>query len=204
MKNLNISVITLTIGLAFSAGAMADGMSKKEYKSQEKTVAAEYKTAKAGCDSLSGNANDICMAEAKGKRDVAKAELELNYKPSVKTRHDARVAKADADYGVAIQKCDDKAGNDKDVCVKEAQAAKIHAEADAKAQMKTSKTDNVANEKSADANATAMDKATDAHKDAAVDKRDADYAVAKEKCQVLAGDAKELCMTDAKTRFGPR
>ncbi len=202
MKNLNISAITLAIGIAFSAGAMADGMSKKEYKSQDKTIAAEYKSAKSGCDSLSGNANDICVAEANGKRDVAKAELELNFKPSVKTRYNARVAKADADYGVAIQHCDDKAGNDKDVCVKEAKAAKIHAAADAKAQMKTSKADNVANEKSADANATAMDKATAAHKDAAMDKRDADYAVAKEKCQVLAGDAKDLCMSDAKVRFG--
>ena len=204
MKNLNVSVIALAIGIVFSAAAMAEGMSNADYKSQEKTIAAEYKSAKAGCDSLSGNANDICVAEAKGKRDVAKAELELNYKPSVKTRYDARVAKADADYEVAIQHCDDKAGNDKDVCVKEAKAAKIHATADAKAQMKTSKADNTANEKSADANATAMGKATDAHKDAAMDKRDADYAVAKEKCQVLAGDTKDLCMSDAKVRFGPR
>lgn len=204
MKNFNVSVITLAIGIVFSAGTMAEGMSKADYKSQGKTIGAEYKSAKAGCDSLSGNANDICVAEAKGKRDVAKAELELNYKPSVKTRYDARVAKADAEYGVAIQHCDDKAGNDKDVCVKEAKAAKTHATADAKAQMKTSKADNAANEKSADANATAMEKATDAHKDAAVDKRDADYAVAKEKCQALASDAKEHCMNDAKVRFGPR
>lgn len=202
MKNLKISAIALAIGFAFSVGAMAESMSKEQYKSLEKNLEAEYKVAKAGCDSLAGNANDICVAEAKGKKNIAKAELEANYKPSVKTRYDARVAKADADYSVAIEKCDDKAGNDKDVCVKEAKAAKVHEKADAKAQMKTSKANAVANEKSADAKANATEKKADAHKDAAADKRDADYVVAKEKCEVLAGAAKDLCMSDAKVRFG--
>lgn len=213
MKNFNISAIALAIGLAFSVNAMAASMSKHQYKSHEKNIEAEYKAAKAGCDSLAGNAKDICVAEAKGKKSVAKAELEANYKPSVKTRYDARVAAADADYSVAIEKCDDKAGNDKDVCVKEAKAAKVHQIADAKTQMKTSKANAVANEKSDDANAVANEKSDDANakametkadaqKDAAAAKRDADYAVAKEKCDVLAGSAKDLCMSDAKVRFG--
>ena len=33
MRNFNISVIVLAIGLAFSAGAMAKGMTKNQYKS---------------------------------------------------------------------------------------------------------------------------------------------------------------------------
>jgi len=61
---------------------------------------------------------------SQGKEKVAKAELEARYKPSEKNRYQARVAQADADYSVAKEKCDDKAGNEKDVCVKEAKAAR--------------------------------------------------------------------------------
>lgn len=202
MKKLNISALALAVGLAFSSGAMAEGMSKKQYKAQEKVIEAEFKSAKAECDSLAGNANDICIADAKGKQSIAKAELEYKLKPTAKTRYDARVAKADADYSVASEKCDDKAGNDKDVCVKEAKAAKVHVMADAEAQLKTSKADIKANEKSADANDKAIEKADDAHKAAADEKRDADYTVDKEKCDALAGNAKDLCIDNAKARSG--
>jgi hypothetical protein len=202
MKNPNISAVALAIGLAFSASAMAEHMSKTEYESLEKNIDAEYRSSKAECDSLAGNANDICMADAKGKKSVAKADLEDAYKPTIKTRYKARVAKADADYSGAIERCDDKAGNDKDVCVKEAKAARVHGQAGAEAQMKTRKADAVAIEKSTAANSKAMKKAVDAHNDAAADEVDADYAVAKEKCDVLAGDAKGMCLKDAKARFG--
>lgn len=203
MKNLNISALALALGMAFSVGAMADSMSKRQYKAQEKHIAAEFKEGKASCKSLSGNANDICVADAKGRKSVALADLEDAFKPTIKTRYQARVARAEAAYAVSNEKCDDKAGNDKDVCVKEAKAAKVGAIADADAQMKTTKADDVAMQKSADANATAMEKATDAHKDAAIIKRDADYTVAKEKCAVFAGDLKDRCLSDAKFHFGP-
>jgi len=213
MKNFNISAIVLALGLAFSAGAMAESMTKNQYKSHVKSIESEYKVDKAACDSFAGNAKDICVAEAKGKQSVAKAELEANYKPSVKARYDANVAKAEADYSVAIEKCDDKAGNDKDVCVKEAKAAKVHQIADAKTQMKSKNANAeaneksgdaqaVANEKSGDANAKAAETKADARKDATIVKRDADYAVAKEKCAALAGSVKDKCISDAKLRFG--
>jgi len=183
----------VAVALAFGGGAMAatTTMSKDEYKANKDRIAADYKAAKASCDSMSGNAKDICVAEAKGREKVAKAELENNYKPTDKNRYDVAVAKANAAYDVAKEKCDDKAGNDKKVCVKEAKAAETRAKADAKANMKVTK----AGEK-------ATDKSTDARKDAAEDKRDADYAVAKAKCDTLAGDAKHRCVADAKAKFG--
>ena len=213
MKNFKISVIILAIGLAFSANAMAESMSKTQYKSHVKSIESVYKVDKAGCDSSTGNAKDICVAEAKAKQSVAKADLEANYKPSIKTRYNARVAKADADYSIAIEKCDDKAGNDKDVCVKEAKATKVHQIADAKTQMKSKNANAeanetpggaqaVANEKTGDANVKAAETKADARKDATTEKRDADYAVAKEKCDALAGGVKDNCISDAKLRFG--
>ena len=191
MNKLNINAIALAVTLAFSAGAMAEGMSKVDYKAGKDKIAAMYKTDKAACSSLSGNASDICKAEAKGKEKVAAAELEASYQPTSKHRYQARVAKADADYDVAKEKCDDLSGNTKDVCVKEAKSAETAAKADAKARMKTS-----------DAQVTANEKSADARKDATADKLDAEYKVANEKCDTYTGSAKDTCVNEVKTRFG--
>jgi len=138
MNKLSTTAIAAAISLAFSAGALAaQGMSKNDYKAGKDKIAAEYKSAKTACDSLSANAKDVCIAEANGKQKVAKAELEASNKPSDKTRYAVSIAKAEADYSVAKEKCDDKAGNDKTACVKDAKAAEARAKADAKAQMKT-------------------------------------------------------------------
>lgn len=223
MNRLNIAAIAATISLAFSAGAMAQGMSEDAYKTGEDRIAVEYESAKAGCDSLSGNANDICMAEAKGKKQVAQADLDASYEPTKKSHYKAHVAKAETNFAVAKEKCDDLAGNLKDVCRKEAKAVLISAKADAKAQMKISDANEVAddktsdaqmkgdkeaaeahmkaNEESSEAHMKANEKATDARNDAADDKRDAAYAVAKEKCGALAGDAKDRCMTEANAPY---
>jgi osmotically-inducible protein OsmY len=149
MNKLNITAIAAAIALAFSAGAMAaQSMSKDEYKAAQNSIAAAYKSATAGCGSLSANAKDVCMVEARGKQKVAKAELEASNKPSDKARYAVSIAKAEAGYAVAKEKCDDKAGNDKKVCVKEAKAAETRAKADARKQMKTSDASKPAKEKS--------------------------------------------------------
>ncbi len=202
MNQFNIKVIALAIGLALSAGAMAQSMSKSDYKAGKDKITAEYKSARSACASLSGNAKDICLVEAKGKEKMTRAELDAAYKPTPKSHYRARVAKAAADYAVAKERCDDMAGNAKDVCVKEAKAAEISAKADAKAQMKTTDANTTAKEKSADARSKAKGQATDARKDAAASKLDAEYAVEKEKCDMYAGGAKDYCLNQAKVRFG--
>jgi osmotically-inducible protein OsmY len=149
MNRLHILAIAPAITLAFSAGALAaQGMSKDEYKAGRDKIAAEYKSAQAGCGSLLANAKDVCMAEAKGKEKVARAELDARNKPSEMARYAVSIAKAQADYAVAKEKCDDKAGNDKTVCVKEAKASETRAKADAKAQLRTSDASKPAKEKS--------------------------------------------------------
>ena len=141
------------------------------------------------------------MAEAKGKESVAKAELEVEYKPSPKARYEARVAKAEADFKVAKEKCNDKGGNMKDLCVKEADAALTSAKADAKLQEKTTDATTKANEKTTEARTDANKTVNDARKDAAADKTDAQYTVAKEKCNAFADTAKDRCLADAKAAF---
>ncbi len=181
---------------------MAQTMSKSMYDSQMSKIAQDYKAASVGCNSLSGNANDICVADVTGKRDIAQANLEAVYKPTQQNRYQASVVKADSDYKLANQHCDVLSGNAKDICVKEAKAAKITATSNAKALMTTANANAEANAASNEAHLDADKKASDARNTAATDKVDANYAVAKEKCQAYAGDAKDLCLSQAKTQFG--
>ena len=202
MNKLHISAIAATLSLAFCTAALAATMSKEQYKTDKREISAAYKSDKSACKSLSGNAQDICKASASGKQTVALAELDAGYKPSPKAHYRMRVAKADADYAVAREQCDDKAGNVKDVCVEEAKAAAVAAKSAAEAQLKTTNANEKAAETSAKAKKEAKEEGREARKDAASDKRDADYAVAKERCDSLASDARTNCMDDAKARYG--
>lgn len=213
MNKSVISAVTLTASLLFSASVFAQTMTKSDYKMAKDKIAADYKAAKVGCATFSGNAKDICVVEAKGREKVSKADLEAAYKPTLKNQYQARLTKAEATYAVENERCDDLGGNAKDVCRKEAKAHAVAGKADAKAQMKVSDARAKANEKSMEAQnkakvetAEAQNKAkvetAEARKDAAVEKSDAQYAVAKERCDALAGGAKDSCLIEAKARFG--
>lgn len=134
MQKLKLTIAALSLGLTFSLGVVAEGYSSDAFKAGKDKIAADYKSARAPCTLMSGNAKDICMAEAKGQQKVARAELEATYKPSAKKRYEVSIAKAEAAYDVAREKCDDQAGAAKDACIKDAKSAKAVAEAEAKAQ----------------------------------------------------------------------
>ena len=99
--------------------------------------------------------------------------------------------RAESLYTVADERCDDLAGNPKDVCVKEAKAELVKGKANAKVDRVTADTSNDAAMKQAEV-----------RKDASAVKRDADYKVEIEKCDALAGAAKDACVGSAKARFG--
>jgi hypothetical protein len=166
-------------------------MTRDGYTTAKKNADAQYKIDTEACESLSGNAKDVCAAEAKGKDRVAKADAESAYENTAKARQGARVVHAEANYDVSIEKCDDLAGNRKDVCVKEAKAELVKGKADAKV-------DRVA----ADTRQEAGAKQAEARKDANTDKRDAEYKVAIERCEALAGAAKDACVGNAKVEYG--
>src|SRR5687767_2333238 len=131
MKN-TLMVLAVAAALGFSTGANA-ALTKEQKKAENDRIGSEYKAAKEKCDGLKGNAKDICMAEAKGAQKVAKAELEAQDKGTPKEQAKVRVAKAEADYDVAKEKCDDLKGKEKDTCQKDAKAALKTAKAEAKA-----------------------------------------------------------------------
>ena len=199
MSKLMIAMF-VSVGLGFAGAGMAQvkspttnptPASKTTYDQAVKDADAQYKVAKQTCSSLSGNAKDICLAEAKGKNSVAKADAEAAYKNTAKARENARVVHAQAIYNVAVEKCDDLAGNPKDVCVKEAKAELVKGKPNAKV-------DRVASDTNRDAATTQAD----ARKDANADKREAEYKVAIEKCDALAGAAKDACVSSAKAQHG--
>ena len=173
------STMLAIAALLAASSAFSANMSKPEYTAAKDRIAADYKLDKAACDKLSGNAKDICKEQAEGKQKVARAELD--YSDSGKPADGVKVAiaKADATDAVAKEKCDDKSGNPKDLCVSEAKAAHTKALTDARL----------------------SERVGEARKDAAQDKNDADYKVAAEKCESLAGDAKASCVSAAKARF---
>lgn len=199
MSKLLIALFA-SAGLALAGAAAAQmyapktasvSMSKEDYALAKKTADAQYKIDSEACSSLGGNAKDICVAEAKGKDAVAKADAEAAYENTPKAREHARVAHAQASYDVSVEKCDGLAGNLKDVCVAEAKAALVKARADAKV-------DRVA----ADTRQDAAAKQAEAGKEATADKREAEYKVAIEKCDALAGPTKDACVSNAKVQFG--
>jgi len=175
----------------YSTTAAPTPMTKDNFTIARSNADAQYKLDKEACTSLSGNAKDICAAEAKGRDHAAKADAEAAYENTPKARQNARVAHAQATYDVSIEKCDDLAGNRKDVCVKEAKAELVTRKADARV-------DRV----SADARQESGSKQAEARRDASADKRDAGYKVAIEKCDALAGPAKDACVGTAKVEFG--
>ncbi len=201
MSKLMIALF-VSAGLGFAGAAAAQvqvyasktasaSMSKEGYALAKKNADAQYKIDNDACSSLSGNAKDICVAEAKGKEAVAKADAEAAYENTPKAREHARVAHAQANYELSIEKCDDLAGNPKDVCVTEAKAALVKGKADANVDRVT-----------ADTRQDAAAKQAEASKEATADKRDAEYKVAIEKCDALAGSAKDACVSNAKVQRG--
>jgi hypothetical protein len=192
MKTSRLSMaLFAAAGLGLGGGAQAQSMTRADHDVAYKIATSQYKMDREACNSLSGNAKDVCVEEAKGKEKVAKAEADASYKGTAKSREDARLARAEADYSVAKEKCDDAAGNAKAVCVKEAKATYVRAKADARVDRVAADTHNAAAEKTAEARRDALD-----------EKRGADYKVAIEKCDGLAGTAKDTCVQNAKMRYG--
>jgi len=179
-KQLRFKLSMVMAGLLAVPVAHAASMSKADYNASKTRISADYKAEHSACASQTANAKDICIEEASAKQKVARAELEYGYsgKPAAQTQ--VKVAKAEATYAVAKEKCDDQAGNAKDVCVKEAKAVEVKALADAKMGQQIG----------------------EAKMDASEAKRDADYKVAVEKCDAMAGDSKASCLSAAKVSFG--
>jgi osmotically-inducible protein OsmY len=115
------------------SNAYAADTDKAAYETAKDKAAADYKAAKAQCKTLKGNAEDICIEEAKVARARAEADAVAQHKTGdVRDLRKAREDVAKAEYDLAKEKCDDQTGNAKKACKLDAKAAKDSAIAEAK------------------------------------------------------------------------
>lgn len=179
-KSLTLRAALAAASLLMFPLAQAAGPSSADYNAGKTRIQADLASDKSRCATLAGNANDICVEQAKGKAAVALAELEFAYSGKPADQNRILIVRAESAYAVAREKCDDLAGNVKDVCVEQAKADESKALAEAKLGKQIVK----------------------ATTEATVEMLEADYKVAAEKCDMLAGQAKTDCVASAKAKFG--
>ena len=92
------------------------GKASDRYKVLVVKAETSYAVAKERCDDLTGNPKDVCVKEAKAVEVKALADAKLGKEINV-ARKDAAADKRDADYKVALEKCDALAGDAKSSCV---------------------------------------------------------------------------------------
>lgn len=169
--------------LACGLGAAhAENYSAKVHEGARDDVKAHYKAAKDACDRMSGNARDVCQKEAEGREKVALAWLDYNRAGDAKHEEKLNEAIYEARYDLAKERCDDFAGERKDLCQREAQTARDKAKADTKLRKEVA----------------------EAADDAEKARMKADYKLAAERCNTLAGEQKDVCTASAKARYHER
>lgn len=97
------------------------GKAADQTKVREAKAKSAYAVAKEKCDDQSGNAKDVCVKEAKAVEVKALADAKLSEQIG-EAKKEASEDKSDADYKVAIEKCDSLAGDAKTSCVAAAKA----------------------------------------------------------------------------------
>jgi hypothetical protein len=80
---------------------------------------ADYKVAEAKCNKEAGNDKDVCIKRAKADNVAAFADAKSD-KSIATSRNEAQEDKQDANYKLAIQKCDALAGDAKNHCISDA------------------------------------------------------------------------------------
>jgi hypothetical protein len=101
MSQSAVAALAAAIGLASSACALAQPMSKAEYQAARRTVESDFRTARIGCEPMRGNVHDICMADVTAREGTRLAELEAVY-----SRQDAESIRREAMHSTAREKCE--------------------------------------------------------------------------------------------------
>ena len=180
-----------------AAGVLAGpvwALSSQALKAEQQRIAAETQAARASCQKLDGNAKTICLARAQGDERVGKAELRARHQPTAKHLYQAHLARAEADYAVARQRCAALADAPRKVCRQDAQAAYVTARENAKVARAVAAPGQTRLEKAAHV--------AEVRQAAAARKNDANHQAAVRRCEVLAGDAKTACVSEAQRQFG--
>lgn len=113
--------LVLCTGAAL-ADVPVDALTQEAYEAGKDAIAARYAADRKQCDRVKGQARAVCRAQASGREKVELAKLEARHAPGPEATQDAKVAIAEAKYGVARARCKALDGDAEDMCVKEAKA----------------------------------------------------------------------------------
>jgi hypothetical protein len=188
MKN-KLLILVFSLSSAFLGNALA--MTQAEYKVQQEQISASFRSNSSKCNLMAGNTKDVCMSEVNGADKISRAALLSKYEPNPEHEQALRTTRSDTAFETAKKMCNDFAGNLKDVCTEDANAAHVSAEQD-----------NKLASLAASGGANKTEKLKNAEKDALKEKREAAYLAVKVRCDSLAGTAKDSCVSDAKTEYG--
>lgn len=171
-----------TAALLLCASTAFAESSEQDYAAAKAQLGAAYKADSKVCANLKGNAHQVCLEQAKGKANVARALAEYNHSGKAADAAKLAVAEAEAAFAIATEYCDEKTGDARNACRNEAKQRYDKALAESKT--------------------TAL--VAVVVKGAEQEQHDADYATAKAKCHDLAEPAQVACLNDAKATFGAK
>lgn len=95
-------------------------------------VDADYEAARARCDPLAGQVQEICLAAARAARLIEKADIAARAQGTSKARYDAQIARAEAEFVVAKERCGLRAGAARELCTAEARVAEARSKDEAR------------------------------------------------------------------------
>jgi hypothetical protein len=171
MKKVIAGLLLSMIGVAFSVPSMAaSGDAAGQTKGQSGETGAAPKKGPSG---ETGTGKD--SPKEKVMEDKPRTS-EIDPPANVGSPKEVRKKSAE-EYKAAMEKCDQMKGNEKEVCVAEARAARTKARAEADAASKNT---------------------SSARRKAQVDIAKAEYNVARAKCKAMEGDAQDKCVEAAK------
>lgn len=109
--------------------ALAERTTAEAFRMEAHRITADYQAERKPCNSMRGNARDICRAEAKARRRIAMADAEAAFKDTDRSRAHAHDVRAEQAYQIAKEKCDDLAGAPKRDCRRQARGEMAKAKA---------------------------------------------------------------------------
>jgi hypothetical protein len=143
-------VVAVLPGLASAAPA---NMSMADYLTRKRQINVTSRAAQNACSASPAAEKEICLSTVIGTDGVAKADLEVAYRSTPRSRFDATEARAQARFLVAREKCADTPPALRAGCMRDARDQRLAAQADATAVLRAAEADAIAAEACVDAGA---------------------------------------------------
>ncbi len=134
VRRCRVAALLLTVvACAGAPTAFAEALSRADYLAHQRQIHADFSADRLECDRLTGHDKRVCLTKAKGRENVALAELDYNVSGTAADAARLATARGESDHAVARAVCAGRPGVEKDRCLKEADAAGAKAAIDARA-----------------------------------------------------------------------